>query len=221
MFAAAAAATLALSSSTLFGVASPPAAVGAPALAPQQQQYEQLQRVHHRPNSSIASADQAVGAPLLAAEQQYQQAVQRLHHHRPASHLPSADESAALQTLDPDMFTPEAWAGKCVRRYAVKCACAKVAVLRCSQGLTQLTALLRGGAAGMMRLQQYAQYVDQVMEQEEAPGCESCTANRMMLEKVGGGVEWSGCSGVQRHGSATHRMLLELVSQSLFGSGAA
>ncbi len=36
----------------------------------------------------------------------------------------------------------------------------------------------------MIRLQQYAQYVDKVMAEEEAPGCESCTANRMMLEKV-------------------------------------
>jgi hypothetical protein len=40
--------------------------------------------------------------------------------------------------------------------------------------------------AGMVRLQQYAQYVDQLGAAgvEEEPGCEACTANRMMLEKV-------------------------------------
>jgi hypothetical protein len=42
------------------------------------------------------------------------------------------------------------------------------------------------GDAGMVQLQRYAQYVDQAMAKEEAPGCESCTANRMMLEKVSG-----------------------------------
>jgi hypothetical protein len=40
---------------------------------------------------------------------------------------------------------------------------------------------------GMVRLHEYAQYVDQLAAAgvEDAPGCESCTANRMMLEKVG------------------------------------
>lgn len=44
---------------------------------------------------------------------------------------------------------------------------------------------------GMLRLQQYAQYVEQLSASgvEEAPGCESCAANRMMLEKVGRGVQ--------------------------------
>lgn len=39
---------------------------------------------------------------------------------------------------------------------------------------------------GMVRLQQYAHYVEQLSSDgvEEGPGCESCTANRMMLEKV-------------------------------------
>ena len=39
---------------------------------------------------------------------------------------------------------------------------------------------------GMLRLQQYAQYVEQLSASgvEDGPGCESCTANRMMLEKV-------------------------------------
>lgn len=40
---------------------------------------------------------------------------------------------------------------------------------------------------GMLQLQRYASYVEQlsVAGVEEGPGCESCTANRMMLEKVG------------------------------------
>jgi hypothetical protein len=39
---------------------------------------------------------------------------------------------------------------------------------------------------GMVRLHEYAQYVDQLAAAgvEDAVGCESCTSNRMMLEKV-------------------------------------
>eukprot|EP00879_Flechtneria_rotunda_P008131 GHRR01008516.1.p1 GENE.GHRR01008516.1~~GHRR01008516.1.p1 ORF type:complete len:211 (+),score=57.85 GHRR01008516.1:167-799(+) len=40
--------------------------------------------------------------------------------------------------------------------------------------------------AGMVKLQQYAKYVESVATKgaEEAPSCEACTANRMMLEKA-------------------------------------
>lgn len=43
---------------------------------------------------------------------------------------------------------------------------------------------------GMLQLQRYASYVEQLSAAgvEEGPGCESCTANRMMLEKVRGGA---------------------------------
>lgn len=105
--AATAAAALALSSSTF--VSLPAAAQQGP--NPVDTSLLAAQKEYQQQHSNLHLASQAVGAPLLA-EQQYEQQVQRLHH-RPRSHLPSADESAALQMLlDRDMFTPEAWEGE-------------------------------------------------------------------------------------------------------------
>jgi len=64
---------------------------------------------------------------------------------------------------------------------------------------------------GMVRLQQYAHYVEQLSADgvEEGPGCESCTANRMMLEKVWqirscSAADSATCQGiVARHMGAT------------------
>lgn len=50
---------------------------------------------------------------------------------------------------------------------------------------------------GMVHLQQYAQYVEQLAAAgvEDSSSCESCTANRMMLEKV---RRWGlGCAGAR------------------------
>lgn len=41
---------------------------------------------------------------------------------------------------------------------------------------------------GMLQLQRYASYVEQLSAAGVEEGCESCTANRMMLEKVRGGA---------------------------------
>jgi uncharacterized protein (DUF486 family) len=46
--------------------------------------------------------------------------------------------------------------------------------------------------AGMLKLQQYAQFLEAQASAgaEEGPACESCTSNRMMLEKAWQVREW-------------------------------
>lgn len=120
----------------------------------------------------------AGATPLhLTAEQQYEQQVERLHHTAPAARA-----------------TPLALAAE--QQYEQQ-----VQRLHHKQPLSNLPSADEAAALqmlmdpdlftpeawqGMLRLQQYAQYVDQLAASgvEEAPGCESCTANRMMLEKV-------------------------------------
>ncbi|KAF8072837.1 CBR1 [Scenedesmus sp. PABB004] len=98
------------------------------------------------PRAAHAAAEPA---PRLTAEQTYEAQLAQ-HHQRaaPKSSLPTRGEAAALRLLlDPDLFTPEAW-------------------------------------AGMLKLEAYARYVESLCDAEAAPGCEACTANRLVLEKA-------------------------------------
>ena len=82
--------------------------------------------------------------------------------------------------------------------------------------------VVSAGLAGMLQLQRYAQYVDdQAMAKEEVPGCESCTANRMMLEKVRIWVGWAGGGGEGGGGGGSNsKRRLHQERQAVSAAGA-
>jgi hypothetical protein len=74
---------------------------------------------------------------------------------------------------------------------------------------------------GMLQLQRYASYVEQLAAAgvEEGPGCESCTANRMMLEKVSSsGSSWLQQRTGPQHSVGSHTLPTQASSCSSHGN---
>ena len=96
----------------------------------------------------------------------------RKHRHKPSqqtrSQLPSPAAAEEMLQFDRELFTEDGWQG----------------MQGCVRSITRAPAAASLLSEAPCSVYAYTRYIKGLEAQEEEPGCEQCTANRLQLEQV-------------------------------------